>query len=165
MAFEIERRFLLKNDNWKDYITRRVLIEQAYLTEDFNNWITRIRFDGENYKITLKKHIKDSNSYEFEYSIPISDGEKIMSTLTNRIKKERFFLKINQDNWIIDCFKGKNYPLEIAEIELKQEKEKVLLPKFLSKEITGCKIFTNLSLATYPFSKWINKDLKNFREG
>ena len=77
-----------------------------------------------------------------------------MATLTNTIKKERFFLEIDQKEWIIDCFKDKNYPLEIAEIELSEEKEKVILPSFLAKEITGLKIYTNLSLTKHPFSKW-----------
>ena len=77
-----------------------------------------------------------------------------MATLTNKIKKERFFLEVDQKNWIVDCFKDKNYPLEIAEIELTEEKEKVIFPSFLSKEITGLKIYTNLNLTKHPFSKW-----------
>ena len=56
-----------------------------------------------------------------------------MATLTNTIKKERFFLKVNQKDWIIDCFKETNFPLKIAEIELTEEKEKVILPSFLAK--------------------------------
>tara|TARA_Y100000739_G_C20377684_1_gene359745 strand:- start:125 stop:613 length:489 start_codon:yes stop_codon:yes gene_type:complete len=162
MALEIERRFLIKNDNWKEFITNKILIEQGYLSYSLEDWIIRIRFNGKNFKIALKKHIKSFTNYEYEYSIPTSDGEKIMSTLTNKIKKERFFLEINERNWIVDCFKDQNSPLEIAEIELNEEKEEVILPNFLSREITGLKIFTNLSLTQNPFSKWENKDLKKF---
>ncbi len=161
MALEIERRFLLKNDQWKKYITHRTFIEQGYLSYDLNDWIIRIRFNGINFKLGLKKHIKNFTNYEYEYSIPRSEGEKIMATLTNIIKKERFFLVVDQKNWIVDCFKDKNFPLEIAEIELTEEKEKVILPPFLSKEITGLQIYTNLNLTKHPFSKWENKDLKN----
>ena len=161
MTYEIERRFLIQNDQWKEFITRKTLIEQGYLSKNFEDWIIRIRFNGKKFKIALKKHIKNFTNYEFEYSIPSSDGEKIMSTLTNTIKKERYFLEINNRSWIIDCFRDKNYPLEIAEIELNEEKEELSLPKFLSKEITGLKIFTNFSLTTYPFSEWRNEDLKN----
>ena len=164
MALEIERRFLIKNDQWREFITHKTLIEQGYLSYNLEDWIVRIRFNGNNFKITLKKHKKNFTNYEFEYLIPISDGEKIMSTLQNTIKKERFFLEIDQRNWIIDCFKDKNFPLEIAEIELTNEKEEVILPHFLSREITGLKIFTNFSLTTYPFSKWNNKDLKNLKK-
>ena len=161
MALEIERRFLIKNDEWKKFITHNTFIEQGYLSYDLKDWIIRIRFNGKNFKIALKKHIKNFTNYEYEYSIPNSEGEKIMSTLTKTIKKERFFLEFDQRNWIVDCFKDKNFPLEIAEIELNKEKEKFFLPPFLSKEITGLKFFTNLSLTQYPFSEWKNKDLKN----
>ena len=88
------------------------------------------------------------------YPIPNIEGEEIMANLTTTIKKERYFLEVDQKAWIIDCFKNQNFPLEIAEIELTEEKEKVILPSFLAKEITGLKIYTNLSLTKHPFSKW-----------
>ena len=159
MALEIERRFLIKNDKWKEFITHKIVIEQGYLSSNLDDWIIRIRFNGENFKIALKKHIKNFTNYEYEYLIPTSEGEKIISTLPNTIKKERFFLELGQKNWIIDCFRDKNSPLEIAEIELTDEKEEVILPSFLSREITGLKVFSNLSLTKYPFSKWEEKDL------
>ena len=159
MPLEIERRFLVKNDGWKQFITSKTLIEQGYLSYNLEDWIIRIRFNGENFKIALKKHIQNFTSYEYEYLIPNSEGQEIMASLSNTIKKERFFLEINQKNWIIDCFKDKNAPLEIAEIELIKEKEEVFLPSFVSREITGLEVFTNLSLTKHPFSKWGEKDL------
>ena len=161
MALEIERRFLIKNDQWNDFITHKTFIEQGYLSHHLEDWIVRIRFNGKNFKIALKKHIKNFTNYEYEYSIPNSEGEKIMSTLNDTIKKERFFLKIDRKDWIVDCFKDKNFPLEIAEIELAKEEEKVILPSFTAKEITGLKIYTNLNLTKHPFSKWEMKILKN----
>ncbi len=162
MVLEIERRFLIRNDQWKEFITHKTSIEQGYLSYNLDNWIIRIRFNGKDFKIALKKHIKNFTNYEFEYLIPSIDGEKIISTLKNTIKKERFFLEVDKRNWIIDCFKENNYPLEIAEIELRDEKEEIMIPNFLSKEITGLKIFSNFSLSNYPFSEWNNKDLRNY---
>ena len=163
MAFEIERRFLIANDNWKEFITHKTFLEQGYLSHDLNGWIVRIRFNGENFKITFKKHIRSFTNYEFEYLIPSSDGEKIFSTLGNTLKKERFFLEIDKKIWIIDSFKGKNYPLKIAEIELSKEQEEFNIPDFLGKEITGLNIFSNLSLTNYPFSEWKNEDINNIK--
>ena len=161
MALEIERRFLIKNDQWKEFITHKTFIEQGYLSYDLEDWIIRIRFNGKNFKIALKKHIKNFTNYEYEYSIPNCEGEKIMATLTNTIKKERFFIEVEKKDWIIDCFKEKNFPLEIAEIELSEEKQKVIIPSFLEKEITGIKKYTNLNLTKHPFSKWATKIKKN----
>ena len=101
------------------------------------NFFIRVRLIGKNSKITLKIHIKGFTNFEFEYSIPRSDAEIIMSNLSNTIKKDRFFLEIEKKFWIIDCFKENNYPLVIAEIELSNEEEDLFLPSFISKEITG----------------------------
>ena len=154
MALEIERRFLIKNDNWKEFITKKTFIEQGYISKSLDDWIIRIRFTGKEFKIALKKHIESFTNFEFEYSIPRKDGETIMSTLTNTIKKERFFLEVEKKSWIIDCFQDNNYPLEIAEIELSNEEEDLILPSFISKEITGLLHYSNFSLTKNPFSKW-----------
>jgi len=154
MTLEIERRFLIKNDNWKEFVTKKIFIEQGYLSKNLDDWIIRIRFTGKDFKIALKKHIKNFTNFEFEYSIPQKDGEKIMSNISNTIKKERFFLEVEKKSWIIDCFKENNYPLEIAEIELSNEDEDLFLPSFISKEITGLTHYSNFSLANNPFSQW-----------
>jgi CYTH domain-containing protein len=154
MALEIERRFLIENDNWKEFITKKIFIEQGYLSRNLDDWIIRIRFTGKDFKIALKKHIENFTNFEFEYAIPRKDGETIMSNLSNTIKKERFFLEVEKKSWIIDCFKENNYPLEIAEIELSKAEEDLTLPSFVSKEITGLTNYSNFSLANKPFSEW-----------
>ena len=154
MALEIERRFLIQNDSWKEFITEKIFIEQGYLSTSSDDWIIRIRFTGKDFKIALKKHIKGFTNFEFEYPIPHRDGEEIMANLSNLIKKERYFLEFKKKSWIVDCFKENNYPLEIAEIELSNEDEDINLPPFISKEITGQKHYSNFSLANKPFSKW-----------
>ena len=158
MALEIERRFLIKNDNWKEFVTKKIFIEQGYLSKNLDDWIIRIRSSGNDYKIALKKHIASFTNFEFEYSIPHQDGATIMSNLSNTIQKERFLLEVEKKAWIIDCFKGNNYPLEIAEIELAREEEDLNLPSFISKEITGLTHYSNFSLANKPFSEWKQKD-------
>ena len=154
MALEVERRFLIKNDNWKEFINKKIYIEQGYLSKSLDGWIIRVRLTSKNSKIALKKHIKGFTNFEFEYSIPRSDAETIMSNLSNTIKKDRYFLEIEKKSWIIDCFKENNYPLEIAEIELSNEEENLSLPSSISKEITGLTHYTNFSLAYNPFSEW-----------
>ena len=163
MALEIERRFLIKNDHWRKFITKKIIIEQGYLSKSLDDWIIRVRHTGKDFKIALKKHIESFTSFEFEYSIPQSDGEKIMSNLTNIIKKERFILNVQKKSWIIDCFKENNYPLEIAEIELSNEEEDLFLPSFISKEITGLIHYPNFSLANNPFSEWKENYITTFK--
>jgi len=163
MGLEIERRFLIKNDNWKEYINKKIYIEQGYLSQSLDGWIIRVRLLEKYSKIALKKHIKGFTNFEFEYSIARSDAETIISNISNTIKKDRFFLEIEKKFWIIDCFKENNYPLEIAEIELSNEEEDFFLPSFISKEITGLIHYSNFSLANNPFSEWGKDYLKTFK--
>ena len=65
MALEIERRFLIKNDNWKEFTTKKIFIEQGYLSKSLDDWIIRIRFTGKDFKIALKKHIESLTNFEF----------------------------------------------------------------------------------------------------
>ena len=114
---------------------KNVLLEQGYLSSNLNDWIIRIRFNGKNYKIALKKHIKNFTNYEFEYLIPNSDGEKIMSNITNIIKKERFFLEIENKNWIIDCFKEKNFRLKLPKLNFLMKLRNSIIPIFYQKKL------------------------------
>ena len=97
MVLEIERRFLLRNNNWKEYITKKIYIEQGYLSKSLDGWIIRVRLMSKNSKIALKKHIKGFTNFEFEYSIPRSDAEKIMSNLQIQLKKIDTFQKLKKN--------------------------------------------------------------------
>ena len=157
MCIEIERRFLIKNNDWEKLIRRKTNITQGYLSTYSDDWIIRIRLEDDLFKLTFKKHIKKSKNFEFEYEIPKKDGEMIISEIKNPIIKERFYLHFKEKEWIIDRFKGKNFPLEIAEVELKTIDEEIHLPNFLSTEITGLKKFSNFELSKKPFSHWDKK--------
>ena len=146
MCFEIERRFLIKNNDWEKLIIRKTNIIQGYLSSSSEYWIVRIRSEDNLFKLTLKKHITKSKNFEFEYEIPKKEGEMIISEIKNPIIKERFYLRFKEKEWIVDRFKGQNFPLVIAEVELQKIDEKIILPSFLSKEITGLRKFSNFDL-------------------
>ena len=157
MCIEIERRFLIKNNDWEKLIIHKTDIIQGYLSSLSKNWIVRIRSEDNLFKLTLKKHITKSKNFEFEYEIPKTEGEIIISEIRNPIIKERYYLRFKEKEWIIDRFRGKNFPLEIAEVELKKIDEQINLPSFLSTEITGIKKFSNFQLSKKPFSSWDKK--------
>ena len=157
MCIEIERRFLIKNNDWEKLINRKTDIIQGYLSSESDSWMIRIRSEDNLFQLTLKKYIAKSKNFEFEYEIPKKEGEIIISEIKNPIIKERFYLRFKEKEWIIDRFKEKNFPLEIAEVELKSIDEQIYLPSFLSTEITGLKKFSNFELSNKPFSSWDKK--------
>ena len=159
MAIEIERRFLVKNEDWKSEVLRSEDFSQAYLTSDIEQWTVRVRIvDNNQAYITLKSSLNGLINYEFEYSIPIKDAIELLDLSKYKITKTRYQLKINDKNWVIDSFEGLNSSLKIAEIELSSESEEIQIPSWCGQEITGIKSLSNASLAKTPISELSIKD-------
>ena len=159
MGIEIERRFLIKNEDWKSQELIREDFEQAYLNSSLDEWTIRVRIIDKNQSyITLKSSLSGLASYEFEYSIPIKDASELLNLSKYKITKTRYQIKINNSNWVVDSFEGSNSSLEIAEIELNSESEKIQIPSWCGQEITGIKSLSNAALAKTPISELSIKD-------
>ncbi len=159
MGLEIERRFLVKDEDWKYKIILSEDFTQAYLNSSVNEWTTRIRIiNNKEAYITLKYSLNGLVNNEFEYSIPREDAIELIKLSKYKIIKTRYHLKINNKNWVVDLFDGSNASLKIAEIELNSEHQKIQVPSWCGEEITGIKSLSNASLAKTPISKWTLKD-------
>ena len=154
MGIEIERRFLVENEDWKDQVIRSQDFSQAYLNSSVDEWATRVRIiDNNKGYITLKSSLNGLLNYEFEYSIPRKDAIELIQLSKYKITKIRYQLKINKKNWVVDVFEKSNSGLKIAEIELNSESEEIRVPSWCGQEITGIKSLSNASLAKAPISE------------
>ena len=159
MGIEIERRFLVKNENWKSEVILSEHFSQAYLNSSEDEWVIRVRIiNNKKPYITLKSSSNGLLNYEFEYSIPIKDAVELIKLSKYKITKTRHQLKINEKNWVVDFFEGSNSSLKIAEIELNDESEEIEIPSWCGQEITGIKSLSNASLAKTPISQLSVKD-------
>ena len=165
MGIEIERRFLVKNEDWKDQIILSENFSQAYLNSSEDEWATRVRIiDNKKGYITLKSSLNGLINYEFEYSIPRKDALELIQLSKYKITKTRYQLKINKKNWVVDVFEESNSCLKIAEIELNSESEKIQVPSWCGQEITGIKSLSNVSLAKKPISELSISDRMKTKE-
>ena len=154
MGIEIERRFLVNNEDWRSQVILSEKFNQAYLNSNLNEWATRIRIiDNKKAFLTLKSSLNGLVNNEYEYLIPIKDAIELIEMSTHKIMKTRYQLKINNKNWVVDLFDGSNSSLKIAEIELSYESENIQVPSWCGQEITGIKSLSNASLAKTPISK------------
>ena len=159
MGIEIERRFLVKNEDWRSKVILSEEFSQAYLNSSTDEWTTRIRIiDNNQAYITLKSSLNGLVNNEFEYSIPIRDATELIKLSKYKIIKTRYQLKIYNKNWVVDLFDGSNYSLKIAEIELESESEEIQVPSWCGQEITGFKSLSNAFLAKMPISEFSLKD-------
>ena len=159
MGIEIERRFLVENEDWRSKVILSEDFSQAYLNSSSDEWIIRVRIiDNNQAYITLKSSIIGFVNYEYEYPIPIKDAIELLNLSKYKITKTRYHLKINEKDWVVDSFEGLNSSLKIAEIELNSESEQIQIPTWCGQEITGIKSLNNASLAKRPISQFSIKD-------
>ncbi|MCQ2210365.1 MAG: CYTH domain-containing protein [Paludibacteraceae bacterium] len=156
MNIEIERKFLLKNNSWKEGATG-VHYKQAYLNEKGDNTI-RVRIEGDVAKLTIKSKAKNISRMEFEYDIPMEDAEQLFTIAkTKAVEKYRYKIMYEGNCWEVDEFLGDNEGLVVAEIELKSENQSFLKPDWIGEEVSNDNRYTNASLARNPFKEWNKK--------
>lgn len=154
MPYEIERKFLVRNESWRASAGSAMSIRQGYLA--CQSTTTRIRIiDGVRALLTIKSAVSGIRRLEFEYEIPLQDGAVLLE-LRERglIEKQRFRLPWQGLSWEIDVFQGDNHGLVIAEIELPHEHHAFTKPDWLGPEVTSMLRYSNASLANRPFQSW-----------
>jgi adenylate cyclase len=159
MSFEIERKFLVLSDAWRNSAMRHIKIRQAYLDSNAKVSI-RVRIKDESSAIlTLKSRSSKLRRREFEYAIPTLDAEELMSLgRSNIIEKVRYIVPYGNLNWEVDVFSGENQGLVVAEIELPDENHRIELPPWIGSEVTGEDRYYNGTLAQHPYRSWLHRD-------
>ena len=155
MAFEIERKFLVKGDAWRGLV-EPVRIRQGYVATKDGTTV-RVRVVGDAAFLTLKDHAVGLVRHEFEYPIPSADAETILDTMCgNLVEKNRYRIPAVEPGlvWEVDEYFGANAPLVTAEIELPDEKTVVALPDWIDREVTDDRRYKNNNLAMRPFAGW-----------
>ncbi|MHB0951532.1 MAG: CYTH domain-containing protein [Allorhizobium sp.] len=149
MAKEIERKFLVANDDWRDLATSKTPMRQAYIVT-MNDRSVRVRTRNDaSAQVTIKIGQNSLVRDEFEYTIPIAEAEEMISlAVGNVIEKVRYTVEYNGFVWEVDAYEGAYLGLVIAEVELSDENDEPPLPDWVGREVTGDRRYSNQSLAT-----------------
>jgi len=153
---EIERKFLVKNKDFKLFAFQSEEIVQGFLSSVPERTV-RIRIKNEKGFITIKGKSNQSGTtrMEWEKEIPLKEAETLLEICeSDIIKKTRFYIKVEKHVFEVDEFYEKNEGLIIAEIELNSEKEKFIKPAWLGKEVTGDVKYYNSQLKNNPYLNW-----------
>ena len=153
---EIERKFLVKTDAFKDEAFKTTHIIQGFLNSDKERTV-RIRLrDNKGYTTVKGKSTKDGLSrFEWEKEISKYDAEALLKLCEKGIiDKMRYEVKVNNHIFEVDEFFGDNVGLVVAEVELNSENEAFEKPAWLGEEVTGQIQYYNSQLSTQPFNTW-----------
>jgi len=154
MSVEIERKFLLKSDNWR-ILGEAKFYQQGYLLIEKSKTIRVRTIDNKGF-LTIKGASVGISRNEYEYEIPVKEARVILETLCEKpfIKKFRTKIHLNELVWEVDEFIDENYGLVIAEVEMEYENQKIDIPSWIGKEVTGDIKYYNSMLIKNPFTKW-----------
>ena len=155
MPYEIERKFLVRDEKWRAAAGRAISIRQGYLTRH-GSLSLRVRIiDQSRATLTLKSPVAEIRRLEFEYDIPLADSVVLLGLRDGGlIEKFRYKLPWHGLVWEIDVFQGENLGLVIAEIELPHEDQIFERPDWLGREVSSDRRYSNASLAKLPFQNW-----------
>ena len=156
MKTEIERKFLVVSDAWRDATDGAKLCEQGYISSDPENITVRVRVLGAQGFLTLKGPTKGISRSEMEYEIPVEDAATMLRNFCGDrvVSKMRYLLKSDGFQWEIDEFSGENQGLIVAEIELKTEDQPFEKPDWLGEEVSLDSRYFNAALSQNPFAAW-----------
>ncbi len=161
MGTEIERKFLVCGEPWKDLGIVGMQIVQGYLSTERARTV-RVRICGDDAYITIKAPLAEHEfaRSEYEYAIPFDEAQLILNNLAKKplIEKVRYHIPCAEMTWDVDVFLGENAGLVLAEIELNSEGQSFVKPTWLGEEVTNDRRYLNSSLSIAPYLSWITKE-------
>lgn len=153
---EIERKFLLKNGQWRALVVDNLEMQQAYLGG--SGVSVRVRIAAQDAWLNIKQVRLGRARHEFEYPIPLQDARQLMSLAQGgQVSKIRHHVPHDGMVWEIDEFTGANAGLVVAEIELREVGQDFDKPAWLGREVTDDERYYNIRLASHPFQSWDSK--------
>ncbi|UMB52642.1 CYTH domain-containing protein [Lutibacter sp. A64] len=156
MAQEIERKFLVKNDDYKQESFNQTKIVQGFLSTVPERTV-RIRIKGDRGYITVKGigNKSGASRFEWEKEISVKDATDLLKiSEPGVIDKTRFNVTSGEHTFEVDEFYGENEGLTVAEVELSSEDEDFVKPSWLGEEVTGQVKYYNSMLMKNPYKNW-----------
>ena len=155
-GFEIERKFLVRGDDYKRQAYSHSHIKQGYICSGHGRTV-RVRRRDDHGFLTIKGPSENGglSRYEFEKEITLDETEHLFKLcVPGIIDKTRWLVKSGNHVFEVDEFHGDNNGLVMAEVELNFENEPYEKPDFIGEEVTGNRLYYNSYLRQHPFKEW-----------
>ena len=153
MGVEIERKYLVTGDGWREAGTG-TLYRQGYLCTEPGRTV-RVRIEGDRAFLTVKSRASGLTRLEFEYPVPPEDAETLLGLCPHPpVEKTRTRVTRGDHTWEVDEYHGASAGLVVAECELTSEDEAVGPPDWVGEEVTGDHRYANSGLAEKPWNSW-----------
>ena len=147
---EIERKFLVTSDSYKQMAVARYHICQGYISREKTGTV-RIRITDDKAYLTIKGKPAAGHfaRYEWEKEIDVQEAKELMHLCQGTIiDKTRWIIPAKEEGlkWEVDEFHGKHEGLTLAEIELTSEEQEVEKPDFVGEDVTSDPRYYNANM-------------------
>ena len=147
---EIERKYLVTSDSYKQMAVARYHICQGYISREKTGTV-RIRITDDKAYLTIKGKPAAGHfaRYEWEKEIDVQEAKELMQLCQGTIiDKTRWIVPATEEGlkWEIDEFHGKHEGLTLAEIELTSEEQEVEKPDFVGEDVTSDPRYYNANM-------------------
>ena len=152
---EIERKFLVVDDSYKQLAISHYTIIQGYICRESGRTVrVRLKSNSNGQKtayltIKGKPAVGMLSRFEWEEEIKWEDAKQLLTLCQgNIIDKTRWLVPAIEEGlvWEVDEFHGHKEGLTLAEIELTAEDQSFVLPNFIGKEVTGDRQYYNSNM-------------------
>ena len=153
---EIERKFLVRGEDYKQRSYAHSRIKQGYICSGHGRTV-RVRLRDEQGFLTIKGPSLDGglSRYEFEKEITREEAEQLFRLCEpGIIDKTRYLVPCGRHTFEVDEFYGDNQGLVVAEVELSAPDEPFEKPAFIDREVTGDRRYYNSHLRQMPYTLW-----------
>ena len=153
---EIERKFLVSSDAFKNDALRKNHIAQGYLNSTPERTV-RVRIKDDTGYLTIKGKSNETglSRFEWEKEIPLEEAKALLLLCEKGIiEKNRYEVPVGKQLFEVDEFFGENEGLLLAEVELQTESEFFEKPHWLGEEVTQDQRYYNSYLSKNPFTSW-----------
>lgn len=161
MGIEIERKFLVTNDDWRAAAHAVIPMAQGYINDTAamdsgaQKASVRVRIQGDAAYLNIKSRELGHTREEFDYPIPVGDARDLLALCVGGlIDKRRHLVHHGGLLWEVDEFLGDNAGLVVAEVELQSADQAFDRPGWAGAEVTDELRYYNLALASHPYSRW-----------
>ena len=147
---EIERKYLVTSDSYKQMAVARYHICQGYISREKTGTV-RIRITDDKAYLTIKGKPAAGHfaRYEWEKEIDVQEAKELMQLCQDTIiDKTRWIIPAKEEGlkWEVDEFHGKHEGLTLAEIELTSEEQEVEKPDFVGEDVTSDPRYYNANM-------------------
>lgn len=150
MPIEIERKFLVADDRWRQDAGPGQRFCQGYISRSDDSSV-RVRLAAERAWLTVKGGDAGPARLEFEYAIPIDEAQDLLDRLCARpvLEKTRYRVPYRGLVWEVDVFAGHAQGLIVAEVELSEVGQRVDIPDWIGREVTGDRRYRNAAIVDH----------------